>query len=225
MRSASTQSVTRELRCHGARSADSGQGKLWYFGRSIEGFYPSADGLTKIFDRNSLELSWKFLQPPQRGAQQGRGAREIPALEVMESRSDLDQGLEKGLIRLGALEPFGFPMLVSGEKLLVEIAVKSVRQGTACPFKEHCFHYRFGSRCGLCGQPSDIFVEWNSCSCSTVALVWPRADKTASNVKAQVRETSKGTRGFKLRMLNVPQFWTESKSLESMEAPNPEPWK
>ena len=73
----------------------------------------------------------------------------IAALQMMKGRGDLDQGLEKFLLRLSALEPFGFPMFVSREELLVVIAEKSVRQWAACPFKVHGFHYH-------CGKMRDV---------------------------------------------------------------------
>ena len=97
----------------------------------FKGFKPGPDGLAKFPDCDSLKLRGIMFQSSQCGAEQGRRACEIAALQVMKGRGDLDQGLEKFLLRLNTLEPFGFPMFVSREELLVVIAVKSVGQWAA----------------------------------------------------------------------------------------------
>jgi hypothetical protein len=58
---------------------------------------------------------------------------------MMKSRRDLNQRLQKGLIRPLSRQPDALPMLVSQEEFLVPVASQTIRKRSATPVKSHHF--------------------------------------------------------------------------------------
>lgn len=111
-----------------------------YFGWAavgLEGLEPCANACAEFRYCDAAVLCGKTLQASQGCAQQRCGACRIAALEMVEGRSDLDQGLEESLLRFIAFEPHGFPMFVRVKKLLIAIAAKAFRERSLCPVKRH----------------------------------------------------------------------------------------
>jgi hypothetical protein len=72
----------------------------------------------------------------------------------MECRRDLNQSLQKGLLRFSALQPDTLPVLVCREEFLASVAAKSVGERSEIPFKFHSLR----ARCGLLRSQSHIFI-------------------------------------------------------------------
>ena len=68
------------------------------------------------------------IEPAQRPGEQRNRSTAIAATEMMEGCTDLNQRLQKALLRLMQIEPDALPMLVSFKELLGPIAMKPFSQ-------------------------------------------------------------------------------------------------
>jgi hypothetical protein len=96
---------------------------------------PCAHARAEIFDLDPTVGSWECVEPPQCSAQQRCGADEILALKMMKGCRNLNQRLQKRFLRLLALQPDAFPMLMREKILSALVAFQPFRQCSAAPVK------------------------------------------------------------------------------------------
>jgi len=104
---------------------------------AVERLQPGANVLAKRFDRDAAKVGRIWIKPPQRGAQQRRGADDVVPPQVVERRGDLNQRLQKRFLRLLSLQPDGFPVLVRQEEFFVAVASQALGKRAATPVKRH----------------------------------------------------------------------------------------
>ena len=109
--------------------------RWWRLRDRFEGLEPQADRSAERRDTDAAEGFLKSVQTAQARSQQRNGSAVVATLKMVESSSDLNQPLQKRLLRLLCREPHRFPMFVRLEERAGMEAAQALAQVSLGPIE------------------------------------------------------------------------------------------